>query len=86
MGRVVLLVKESKTVACQQISTQKNVNKLNRIHARLGDKTAHLLWLICYAGYSIKDIKLMYNYKQTYAGERIRESLQELADLLSKKF
>ena len=62
------------------------VNKLNRIHARLGDKTTHLLWLVCYAGYSIKDIKLMYHYKTTYAGERIRESLQELADLLSKKF
>ena len=62
------------------------VNKLNRIHTRLGDKTTHLLWLVCYAGYNIKDIKLMYHYKTTYAGERIRESLQELADLLSKKF
>ena len=62
------------------------VDKLNKIHKRLGDKTTHLLWLVCYAGYSIKDIKEMYHYKNTYAGERIRESLQELADLLSKKF
>ena len=62
------------------------INKLNKIHIRLGDKTTHLLWLVCYAGYSIKDIKLMYHYKTTYAGERVRESLQELADLLSKKF
>jgi len=62
------------------------INKLNKIHIRLGDKTTHLLFLICYAGYSIKDIKLMYHYRRNYAGERIRESLQELADLLSKKF
>ena len=62
------------------------VDKLNKIHMRLGDKTTHLLWLVCYAGFSIKDIILMYHYKNTYAGERIRESLQELADLLSKKF
>ena len=62
------------------------INKLNKIHIRLGDKTTHLLWLVCYAGYNIKDIKIMFNYKNTYAGERIRESLQELAALLSKKF
>ena len=62
------------------------VDKLNRIHKRLGDKTTHLMWLVCYAGYSIKDIKIMYHYKKTYVGEKIRESLQELADLLSKKF
>jgi len=61
------------------------IDKLNRIHKRLGDKTTHLLWLL-HAGYSIKDIKLMYHYRRNYAGETIRDRLQELADLLSKKF
>ena len=62
------------------------INKLNKIHIRLGDQTTHLLWLVCFAGYSIKDIKEMYHMKNNYVGERIREALQDLSDLLSKKF
>mgnify|MGYP001150256793 CR=1 FL=1 len=61
-----------------------SINKLGFIHNHLGDKTAHILWLLCFAGYNIKDIKQIYHFKQNYIGDKIREALQDLSDLLNK--
>ncbi len=63
-----------------------SIYKLSRSHTWLGDFAFHLLYRICVEDFTVKEVAAKYQMHRSYAGQRLREAIDEFRKFLDKSY
>tara|TARA_R100001594_G_scaffold30570_1_gene57143 strand:+ start:7952 stop:8404 length:453 start_codon:yes stop_codon:yes gene_type:complete len=60
--------------------------RLSKIHEYIGDFAFELLYKVCVLDHNLKEITSIYNFPKGYAGNRLREAIEELKKYFEKTY